>query len=220
MALRILILALALIFSGNILVEASEPAQAAPSAEIVKAGGPKKQIAAVVNAILEQLRDPDIPAQQRRNNIRELVRGKFDFQTMAQGALGRYWRKASVTERSHFVALFTKLLEATYLGRVKAYSNLEVVFGEERIRKKRAEVECFIKDGNTDIPITYKLIPRGQTWLVYDVVIENASLVRSYRSSYASIVRKQGMNGLLKQMEEKLNQLKKAPATQHKKDKK
>ncbi|MFV1957649.1 MAG: ABC transporter substrate-binding protein, partial [bacterium] len=48
----------------------------------------------------------------------------------------------------------------------------------------------------------------GDLWLVYDVVIEEVSLVRSFRSSYSEIVKKEGFEGLLAKMEDKVEELK------------
>ena len=47
---------------------------------------------------------------------------------------------------------------------------------------------------------------------VYDVIIEGVSLISNYRSSYQEIVKRDGFDGLLAQMEEKIRELKSAPA--------
>jgi phospholipid transport system substrate-binding protein len=51
---------------------------------------------------------------------------------------------------------------------------------------------------------------KGQEWLVYDVVVEEVSLISNYRSTYNEIVRREGMDGLLKRMEQRIRELKAA----------
>lgn len=177
---------------------------AAPAA---KAVGPKAQVAQTVNAILDVLRCDGCEEGILRERISTLIRDKFDYAVMSQGALGRNWQLVSDEERQQFVQLFSRLLEETYLGRIRAYTDQKISYGEETIRKGRAVVETFIHNGGVDIPIAYKLIPQGDDWRVYDVVIEEVSLIRNYRSSYNSILHSHGMTHLLEQMALKIQSL-------------
>lgn len=170
--------------------------------------GPKAQVEQTVNAILTVLRCTTGDEVEQRQQISHLIRNKFDFEVMSQGALGRSWQTASDQEQQRFVELFSRLLEETYLGRIRAYTDQKISYGEESIRKGRAVVETFIHDGGVDIPISYKLIPHGQDWLVYDVVIEEVSLIRNYRSSYQNILRSKGMAHLLEEMSQQIESLK------------
>jgi phospholipid transport system substrate-binding protein len=51
---------------------------------------------------------------------------------------------------------------------------------------------------------------KGDEWFIYDVVIEEVSLIRNYRSSYREIVLKEGIDGLLKRLEDKVREMKKS----------
>lgn len=183
--------------------------EAAPPVISAELASPKVQIRETVDAILAELRSDAADQAHKRQKISDIIRGQFDFKIMAQGALGRRWRAATVNERAKFVALFTDQLEETYLGRIRAYTDQTVSYGAENIRKNRAVVETFIENGGVKIPITYKLLPRGGEWLVYDVVIEEVSMIRNYRSTYADILRKKGMTHLLEDMAQKIDDLKK-----------
>jgi phospholipid transport system substrate-binding protein len=180
----------------------------------VVADGPKVQIEQTVNAILDVLRCDAGDEVEQRRRISTMIRKKFDFKVMSQGALGRNWKVISTDEREKFITLFSSLLEETYLGRIRAYTDQEVSYGEESIRKGRAVVETFIHNGGVEIPITYKLISQGQDWMVYDVVIEKVSLIRNYRSSYKNILRSKGMTHLLEQMSVKIEELRQREASE------
>ena len=65
-------------------------------------------------------------------------------------------------------------------------------------------VTVTLKTG-TDAPLLFKLRNSKGAWAVYDVVIEGVSLISTYRSSFGTIVSKDGVDGLLQQLEEKVN---------------
>jgi len=180
------------------------------------ASTPKEDIRTTVDQVLTVLRDPQIKGEVRRQKISPLVRARFDFTIMSQYTLGKNWRSATPQEQHEFIRLFSDLLEETYIGRVDAYSNETVIYGDEKIDGERAEVKTHVHSGNVDIPIDYRLTRKDGEWFVYDVLIEDVSLVKNYRSSYGEIIRKEGFAKLLERMAEKIKELRSSagkPAT-------
>jgi phospholipid transport system substrate-binding protein len=180
---------------------------------VMTAGGamaaePLAQIRSTVEDVLALLRNKTLSHEEQRRQLREVVRPAFDFEVMAQWVLGTNWRNASVAERQRFIDLFSDLLEQTYIGKIRGYNDERVEYIGEKVAGQKAEVETLVKTHSADIPIRYKLFRKGELWLVYDVVIEEVSLVRNYRSSYGEIVRKDGFPGLFSRMEEKIRELK------------
>ena len=178
---------------------------------VCSASTPKAQVQATVDQVLEVLRDKQLHGEPRRLTLSRLIRARFDFVIMSQRTLGKYWKTAKQEEQERFVALFSDLLEASYIGRIEAYSDESVSYGAEKIEENRAEVATMVNSGGTLIPIEYRLVQEGEEWLVYDVVIEEVSLIKNYRSSYGEIVRKEGFAGLFGRMEEKIAELRQSP---------
>jgi phospholipid transport system substrate-binding protein len=141
-----------------------------------------------------------------------LIRARFDFATMSQYTLGKYWKSASPEEQKNFIKIYSDLLEESYIGRVDAYSNEVVNYEAERIEGDRAEVATSVHGGNTEIPINYRLTQKNGEWFVYDVLIEEVSMIKNYRSSYGEIIRKEGFAKLLERMDEKLKELRNGTA--------
>lgn len=168
--------------------------------------GPAAQVQQTVDAVLGILRHRDLAPEVRRQEIVRLVQGRFDFHTMARGALAANWKRATAQEQERFTELFGRLLESTYLGRIEAYTDERVEYRGERVEGDRAEVRTVIVS-NVEIPVEYRLRQEGGRWLVYDVVVEGVSLVRNYRSTYGEIVKREGIGGLLAQMEAKSREL-------------
>ena len=121
----------------------------------------------------------------------------FDARAMSQSVLSTNWRDASKEQQDEFQALFMQTLENTYIGRVEAYTNEQVDFKKEDINNNRATVDTAILASNNEIPVNYKLRLRSDGWFVYDVEVENVSMVSSYRETYRSVVKRDGMDGLL-----------------------
>ena len=157
--------------------------------------------------MIATLQDSSLAPEARRRRITDLIQRRFDFRAMSQRALSTNWRKASETQRRQFVDKFSRLVLATYMGRIEAYTDERVKFVGERVKGNKAEVSTLVVSDNTEIPIRYKMRRKGDNWLVYDVVIEEVSLIRNYRSSYRDIVKKEGIAGLLARMDEKLAML-------------
>lgn len=176
----------------------------AGSLPVIAEEGPKTQLKSTIDAILETLRNKTLATDQRQKQITDLINKRFDFKRMSQQTLARNWKKASPEQKNKFVGLFAKSLQASYMGRLEAYTNETVEFTKEKIKKKKAKINTLIVTKTIEIPINYKLHNKNNKWLIYDVIVEEVSLVRSYRSSYQNIVKKSGIDGLLLKMEKKL----------------
>jgi phospholipid transport system substrate-binding protein len=165
-----------------------------------------------VDAIIGILKDASLDKPVKREKIRAVIAERFDFRAMSQSTLATNWKKASQEQQQQFVTLFGELIQNTYIGRVEAYTNERIKYPGEKITNNRAVVDTLILTANAEIPVTYKLYLKQARWLVYDVNIEGVSLISNYRNSYQEIVRKEGFNGLLAKMEEKVKELAREPS--------
>ncbi len=138
--------------------------------------------------------------------VAEIVLPYFDFRRMSQWVLGRNWRAATEQQRERFVEQFRILLVRTYGRALSEYSDEKVVYlpfdaGNEVDRVTvRTEIE---QHGGAPIPISYSMYLTANGWKVYDVSISGVSLVTNYRSSFGSIIRKDGMDSLIKQLSDR-----------------
>lgn len=179
------------------------------------ADGPMEQVHVTIEAVLTELRTTGSDRAAKRAKIFEIVAARFDYREMAQRTLATNWKTTSPEDQAHFIDLYSRLLQSTYMAHIENYTNQKVEYRNERIRSSQAIVETVIIDGNKEIPISYKLRvdTNGASWQVYDVVIEGVSLISTYRGEYAGIVKNNGISGLLNQLEEKIRSLEQVPAT-------
>lgn len=169
---------------------------------------PKEQIKTTVDKVISILKDPkykgESRAQQRRAALRTEIGKVFDFEEMSKRTLGIYWKERTPQERKEFVELFKDLLERSYSGKIESYTDEEVLYTDERIEDRYAEVRTkIITKEKKEIPIDYRLYFTGKEWKVYDVVIEGVSLISNYRSQFNKIIRTQSYQELVKRMKTK-----------------
>jgi phospholipid transport system substrate-binding protein len=181
----------------------------------VHAGEPTDQVKQTVDAVLDVLRNKELKkpeqAEQRRAKIRTIVSQRFDFEEMAKRSLAQNWKKRSPEEQKEFVALYTDLLENTYIKKLERYENEKVVYGEEKVVYGEEKIEStyaavktnIVTTKEVEIPIEYRLLKEGGQWKAYDVVIEGVSLVNNYRNQFSSIIRSSSYEELLKRLKNK-----------------
>jgi len=170
-------------------------------------GTPTAAIETVVNKILGILRSPGFDIAKDGPTISAEVQRGFDSRAMAQSVLSTNWKQATPEQQTEFEELMLKTLEHNYLGRLTQYSNETIEFRGEDIRGDRATVNSVVISSKAKgpIPVNYKLRKRNDGWFVYDVEVENVSMVSTYRETYRSIVSRDGIDGLLEQMRAQLN---------------
>ena len=132
--------------------------------------------------------------------IDTIVAPHFDFERITQGAVGQYWKKASPAQQRDLVNRFKQVLVRTYARSLLNYSGEEIRYLPLRpgSRSNTVTVSTEVSEpGGAPIPIDYRMYNNGSGWKVYDVVINNASLVGNYRSSFAAEIRQKGVDGLI-----------------------
>lgn len=165
------------------------------------------QLESTVDRVVEILKDArpqrDTRGGGRRDRLREVIAPRFDFEEMAKRSLGEYWQRYA-SRKTEFVAAFTNFIEDSYLSKIEAYKNEKILYNRERVDEGFAEVETKVVTGKGDeIPINYRLHSVGGKWKVYDVLIENVSLVNNYRSQFKRILYHASFDELLKRLQEK-----------------
>lgn len=187
----------------NLLVLSMVPIQA-------RADAPLDTIRSRVNQVLVVLRDPALKGE----SARELKKKKlwpifdktFDYIELSRSTLSRNWDKLNPDQRKEFTKLYKSLLEKVYMDTILSYKDQQVVFGRERgLGQNRVEVESKLLSGSNEIPIHFRMVSKDGGWWVYDVVIENISLVANYRSQFGRILTKESPETMLEALRKKVS---------------
>jgi phospholipid transport system substrate-binding protein len=138
----------------------------------------------------------------------EKVLPMFDFHAMTQLAMGKHWREASPAQQQALENGFRAVLVNTYVSALSqtdvSGSSVEVKPAQPQGSPDNVIVKTVVKrPGSKPVQIDYRLSDTGGNWKVNDVVVEQLSLVSTYRETFSETVSRSGIDGLIKQIEEK-----------------
>jgi len=157
-----------------------------------------------VLAVIKQNKDK----QALRALAEQKVLPHFDFRRMTQLAVGAPWRQANPAQQQALENAFRTLLVNTYTNALSVSATgsqtVEVKPAQAKSGQDEVIVKTTVKDsGKPPIAIDYLMAKSADGWKVFDVVVENLSLVTNYRGSFASEVSRSGVDGLIKVLDEK-----------------
>ena len=168
-----------------------------------RAGAPTEQLKAQVDRVLKLLDDPTLKdkPKDKRAAVRKVADDIFDFGETAKRSLGRHWADRTQAERDEFVKLFGDLLERSYISKIELYGGEKIQYLNDKIEGDTASVNSkLLTKTNTEVPIEYRMLKKGERWLVYDVIIEGVSLVSNYRTQFNKIIQTSSYAELVKKM--------------------
>ena len=176
----------------------------------VYAGAPLDAVKVNVNNVLDVLRNPKLKAESakeiKKEKLRIIYKTMFDENEFSRRTLSRNWSKFSSAQQAEFVKLFEQVLEKSYADKILDYTNEKVEFSKEEMKSDtQAEIQTKIITSSKEIPIYYRMILKDGKWKVYDVVVENVSLVQNYRTQFNDILSKNTPEQLLETLRKKVS---------------
>jgi len=170
----------------------------------VWAGPPTDQLREYTDQVVKVLDDPALARQDRRAAVRKIAQEAFDLGETAKRALARHWPPRTPAEREEFTQLFADLLERTYIARIAEYGGEKIRYVGESLDGDVATVRArIVTKTGTEVAVESRMHRRGERWLIYDVLIENQSLIANYRSQFDRIVRSSSYEELVKRLKTK-----------------
>ena len=171
---------------------------------MARAGEPMAQLSASINEfvlIMANTSVAELRATGLPEKARQLVFARFDFSEMTKRSLGAHWKSLDQGEQREFVDAFTHRLLVAYGKTVRSTGDEKVQFTGEVRDGKQASVKTKVISGNGDqTPIDYRMHDVNGQWMVYDVSIDNVSMVNNYRAQFARVIAKSSVQDLLRIM--------------------
>jgi phospholipid transport system substrate-binding protein len=134
----------------------------------------------------------------------------FDISFMAEKSVGRYWRTASEEERARLQVTFHRYLISNYAGRFTGYSGQQFeTLGDEPALRNTVLVRTQIVDPDDDpVLLDYRLREMDGGWKIIDVYWNGTvSELALRRSEYSTVIQRDGMDGLLSALDDKIAKL-------------
>jgi phospholipid transport system substrate-binding protein len=180
---------------------------------------PDQLVRGVADDVLKIIRqDPELRAgsQSRMADlIEQKIAPHFDFERMTRLAVGKNWRQASPDQQRSLVQEFRNLLVRSYSAAYSAYKEVAVDVRPLRLQPSDEDVQVRTQIKLPgDVPpvsVDYSMYKSPASWKVYDVAVDGVSLVTTYRSSFSEQIRQNGIDGLVKSLQD-MNARKAEPA--------
>ncbi len=183
---------------------AQTPDQATPPDALIKM---------VVTEVMGSVKaDPEIQ-KGSIPKIVDLVEKKIvpytDMHRTTEMAMGPNWKKATSEQQAQLTSEFKTLLIRTYSGALSQLRDQTVQFKALRAAPddKEVVVKTVVLGRGDPVPLDYRLEKTDKGWKVYDMNIMGVWLIEAYRNQFANQIGQNGIEGLVKFLQERNKQL-------------
>jgi len=160
-----------------------------------------------VDKVLKIVRSGDLSKEDKKEQVMEVVNRIFNLPLMAKLTLGQtHWINLNEQQRAEFTDMFIKQMQGIYLNQLELAVDATVTF-EEPVQEGN-KVYMLTRAATKDEPIKvlYKLYKSSEKWRIYDVEIQDVSIVKSYGLQYSQILKEGSSADLIRKMKEKIRQ--------------
>lgn len=138
--------------------------------------------------------------------VDEVVVPHFDVPFIARSVLARNWREASEEQRTRFAEAFKDMLIRSYANALLEYhDSVEAQWKPMRLAPDASDVivhsSLMRKDGKPPVNLSFAVHKVGEEWKIYDIIIENVSLVQNFRGQFYSEIKRNGLDAVIARME-------------------
>jgi phospholipid transport system substrate-binding protein len=183
------------------LVALTTPAPAGESA-------PKQVVENLHEALLGVMKEADsLGYEGRFAQLEPVLENCFDLAFMAEKSVGRYWKEATEAEKARLVETFSRYTIANYAGRFVGYSgqHFETIDEEPALRETILVRTRLVDPSDEPVQLNYRLRSLDGTWRIIDVYFNGTvSELALRRSEYSTLLKREGVDGLLEALSEKI----------------
>jgi phospholipid transport system substrate-binding protein len=171
---------------------------------------PEALVRKITSEVLETVRsDKDLAAGDREKALalaEQKVLPHIDFREAARLAVGRSWNSATPQQQDRLVTEFRAMLVRIYSNAIDTYRGQTLRVLPVKMAPTDTDVTVrnqYLSPGKPPVGVEYAMRKTPEGWKIYDIVVENVSLVLTYRSEFDQVMRQSGVEGLIRRMNEK-----------------
>lgn len=167
---------------------------------------PEQIVRTVSRDVLEIIKKNDKDTGKVRDLVDARVAPLADYNRMTKLAVGRHWLSASAEQQQSLVREFRQMLVRTYLSALTIYKNAQVEIKGSRAGNSADEMNVrseVILAGQKPIPLDFSFEKTDAGWKVYDISVEGISFINNHRNQFSTIIQKEGVDGLIRQLSDR-----------------
>ena len=173
--------------------------------------GPRELVRQTTDEMLSTLKAERKLIEAEPQRLYELVNRiivpHFDFVAMSRWVLGKHWRTATRAQKLRFVRAFRTLMVRTYATALLDYTDQEIRYLPMREDISSGDVTVrteVIQPTGQPVAMNFRLHLRPKKgWKVYDIAVDGISLVSNFRTSFATEIKKNGLDALITRLEKR-----------------
>jgi phospholipid transport system substrate-binding protein len=150
----------------------------------------------------------DASAKAEDEKMREWVIAALDYEELSKRSLAAHWDEIKVSDRQQFVALLRELVKRTSLKKLESYSEHKMTYQKAQIKGNEAFLKSSVTTDDVDVHIDYWLHLIGPRWVIFDMIIDDVSLIQGYKTQFHKIITEAGYPKLIEKMNKRLETLK------------
>ena len=172
-------------------------------AVIEDANKPNDMLWAKWCAVVKVLQAKEITQITKGKIIDKIVSPIFDFPLMAKLVLGKkHWPKFTEPQFVKFTKLFTDKLKTSYREKISLYTDERASLKPLQRKKTGVHIPMELISKDKKMAILYRLRKVGKGWKVFDVEIEDVSILKIYRAQFDDLLSKKSVEDFLRTLEE------------------
>ena len=145
----------------------------------------------------------------RFTQLAPVIRRSFDVALMARLSIGPSWAGLSEAQRQQMTESFGRYISAIYADRFDSYDGQKLEVTSEQAAPSGVMVKSQIVKANGEpVKVDYMMRRNGADWLISDIYLDGAiSEVATRRSEFSTIIRNEGIDGLIAALNRKADLL-------------
>ena len=168
-------------------------------------GDPTGFVTTLGQRVIEVLDAQGLEPDQRLRHFRDIFVHALDLDTVARRVLGRHWRVASDAQRTRYIALFRTYVVNMYAVQLGGYAGATfTVLRQHRLRENESLVIArFKRQYGPPLSMNVRVRQMNRRFKIVDITIAGISLIVTKRSEFDAVIRREGLAGLLRRLDEK-----------------
>lgn len=152
--------------------------------------------------------------EQREQQFRGILAQNFDVPFIGRFVLGQHWRRATPQQQADYLALFEDFLVLTYSRRLGGYTGETLSIVGERPANDRDTVVRTRIDRPSGAPIDadWRVRLIDGHFKIIDIEVAGVSMALTQRSEFASVIGRNGINGLIEVLRARASKLSASPS--------
>ena len=183
-----------------------------PSSSRAEVSGKKAEtfISGLADQAIEAMTTPNVPQPDRVKRFKILLNENFAVKTIARYVIGRYWKRATKSQKEEYLSLFQEMLAVSYVNRFSEYAGENVNVTKSSISNDKDVVvhSQIVRDGTQPVSVDWQVRSKDNiNFKIVDIKVEGVSLGKTQKSEFSSVIRQNGgkVEGLLAVLRKRVN---------------